>query len=175
MKERMYSIKSKKNVKTDSDPYLAKEGFHGVALCKECHAIYKNKHWIFDEEEFKRLSILPFCEARNKNIASVICPACQKIKDKYAEGVVTLRGDFLKKHKEEILNLIRNEENRAKVFNPLERVIEIEESDDKIVITTTNEKIAQRIGREVYKAYQGDVKYKWSHDNKMVRVEWSRE
>ena len=48
----------------------------------------------------------------------------------------------MKKNKEEILNLIRNEEDRAKAFNPLERIIEIEESDDKIVITTSrsNEK-----------------------------------
>ena len=167
MKGRTYSAMSRKNVRTDTDPYLAKKGLPGVALCQGCTGIYKNKHWSFDGEEFKRL-------CKNKNVSSVICPACQKIKDGYPEGVVTLRGDFLKNHKNEILNLVRNEEERAKSNNSLGRIIDIEDSDDKIVITTTNEKIAQRIGREVRKAYQGELEYKWSHGNKMVRVEWAR-
>ena len=167
MKGKIYSVKSKKNVKTDSDPYLSKESHCGVALCKRCRGIYHNKHWSFDENKYNAF-------LKKRDITFVVCPACQKIKDGYPEGVVTLRGDFLKKHKEEILNLIKNEEDRAKGFNPLERIINIDESDEKIVVTTTNEKIAQRIGREVYKAYQGKIEYKWSHDNRMVRVEWTR-
>jgi len=167
MKTRTYSAMSRKNVRTDTDPYFAKEGLPGVALCSVCTGIYKNKHWSFDEEEFKKLS-------KNKKPSSVVCPACQKIKDGYPSGVVTLRGDFLKNHKGEILNLVRNEEERAKGNNFLERIIDIEDGYDKIVITTTNEKIAQRIGREVHKAYQGELEYKWSHDNKMVRIEWAR-
>ena len=167
MKDRVYSSMSKKNVSTDNDPYLLKKDSHGVAYCKECRGVYKNRYWSFDEEEFKRF-------AKSEEIDSVICPACKKINDNYPEGIVTLRGDFLQQHKDEILNLIKNEENKAKGINSLERIIEIKEDDGKIVITTTNEKIAQRIGRGVYKAYHGEIEYKWSQDNRMLRVEWER-
>jgi hypothetical protein len=56
---------------------------------------------------------------------------------------------FLKAHREEILHLIYNEEERAKGFNPLERIVEMTESDGGMVVTTTNEKLAQHIGRRL--------------------------
>jgi hypothetical protein len=42
-------------------------------------------------------------------------------------------------------------------------------------VTTTTEKLAQRIGREVKKAYGGTLEYTWSHDVKFARVGWERE
>ena len=54
---------------------------------------------------------------------------------------------FLTTHKDEIMRLIHNEEDRAKGFNPLERIVEVNESAEGIIVTTTNEKLAQRIGR----------------------------
>jgi hypothetical protein len=44
-----------------------------------------------------------------------------------------------------------------------------------IVISTTNEKLAQRLGRAIKKAFHGKLAYNWSHDNKLVRVDWMRE
>jgi len=43
-----------------------------------------------------------------------------------------------------------------------------------MVISTTNEKMAQRIGRAIRKAFRGYVTYQWSHDNKLARVDWAR-
>ncbi|MBI3599609.1 MAG: hypothetical protein HY097_03080 [Nitrospinae bacterium] len=43
-----------------------------------------------------------------------------------------------------------------------------------IEIQTTNEKLAQKIGKAVYKAYSGELEYKWSEQTKFVRVNWSR-
>ena len=64
---------------------------------------------------------------------------------------------------------------RAGGFNPLERVMSIIENGyGNIVISTTNEKLAQRLGRAIKKAFHGDVTYQWSHDNKLARVEWVR-
>jgi len=42
-------------------------------------------------------------------------------------------------------------------------------------ITTTTEKLAQRIARMVHKAYAGEVDYKWSEDVKFVRAHWRRD
>jgi hypothetical protein len=51
----------------------------------------------------------------------------------------------------------------------------IREGDGSVEILTTDEKLAQRVGREVRKAYQGTVTYKWSEDANLVRVNWSRD
>lgn len=42
-------------------------------------------------------------------------------------------------------------------------------------ITTTNEKLTQRIGKAIHKAYDGTIEYKFSEDNKLARVNWHRE
>jgi hypothetical protein len=88
--------------------------------------------------------------------------------------VVTLHGGFLRTHRDEILAIVRNEERRARETNPLERIMAIGEADGSVEVLTTDEKLAQRIGREIRKAYQGAVSYRWSEDANLVRVNWSR-
>ena len=105
---------------------------------------------------------------------AVICPACKKIAEGYPEGIVTLRGDYWPQHEEEILNLIRNEERRAMAVNPLERIMDIRHEGDALVVETTNEKLAQRIGHRIDKTHSGHVEYKWSRDNHLLRVYWER-
>ncbi|MBW6504386.1 hypothetical protein K0B90_08935 [bacterium] len=103
-----------------------------------------------------------------------VCPACRKIADGFPSGVVTLHGGFLRTHRDEILAIVRNEERRARETNPLERIMAIREADGSVEVLTTDEKLAQRIGREIRKAYQGTVSFKWSEDANLVRVNWSR-
>ncbi|MBI5681561.1 MAG: ATPase [Deltaproteobacteria bacterium] len=157
---------TKKAIDTCKDPYLPKWGQHDMALCKNCHAIYNNKRWSFDEKLYMK-------KRDHKKTIMVLCPACQKIRDGYAEGFVTLKGDYLKEHKNDILNLIKNEEERAKGLNPLERIIEIKDSGKVIEITTTHEKLAQRIGKKVHKACHGELIIKMTQD-RVTRVVWSR-
>src|SRR3990170_2027693 len=104
-----------------------------------------------------------------------VCPACRAIADGFIAGVVTLRGGFAREHREEIRNLVRNEEKRAMGFNPLARIIRLTEQEDGFEVSTTAEKLAQRIGREVQKACRGTLTYKWSEDSKLLRVNWVRE
>ncbi|MBI5326813.1 MAG: ATPase [Deltaproteobacteria bacterium] len=162
-----YSPKTiKKAIDTYNDPYLPKEGPHDMAVCKKCHAIYHNKRWSIDEALYQR-------EKGNKKALLILCPACQKIRDRYAEGFVILKGDYLKGHKKDILNLIKNEEERATGYNPLERIIEIKDRDNVVEITTTHEKLAQRIGKKMHKACQGDLEIKMTQD-RVTRVVWER-
>jgi hypothetical protein len=89
--------------------------------------------------------------------------------------VITLRGEFLTTHKDQILQLIRNEEARAKEGNPLARIISIKEMESSIEIQTTTERFAERIGKEIKRAFKGKISYHWTHGDKLVRVEWYRE
>jgi hypothetical protein len=89
--------------------------------------------------------------------------------------VVTLHGKFLQTHRDEILSIVRNEERRARETNPLERIMGIRDENESVEILTTDEKLAQRIGREIRKAYHGTVSYRWSEDANLLRVNWSRD
>lgn len=162
-------VRVRRNVHQYGDPYLPNADPGEMAACTSCHAIFRRRHWLFDDMLYRRVTMQP-------NTRLVTCPACRKIRDSYFEGEVTLApSSFLSDHKEEILNLIRNEEERAKGLNPLERIIAISEESGKVVVTTTNEKLAQRIGRELKKAHQGKTDYRWSEDTRCLRVVWARE
>jgi hypothetical protein len=41
-------------------------------------------------------------------------------------------------------------------------------------VQTTTEKLAQRIGQIIQKAFSGDLVYKWSDDNSLARIIWTR-
>jgi NMD protein affecting ribosome stability and mRNA decay len=162
-------VRTRRNVQQYGDPYLPKLNPGEIAVCKDCHAIFQRRHWFFNENLYRTLM-------SKRGARETTCPACQKIRDGYFEGEVTLMpSTFLSEHKEEIMNLIRNEEERAKGMNPLERIIAVKEENGKVVVLTTDEKLSQRIGRELKKAYQGKTVYRWSEDTKCARVTWSRE
>ncbi len=165
-RERSYKQTYKKKAST-ADPYLPR-GASKVSVCSGCRAVYMNKRWYVDEALF-------ISSLSSPDIVKLVCPACLKIRDSFPGGIVTLKGDYVLPHKQDLINLIKNEEARARGFNPLERVMSIKENGHgSLVVSTTNEKLAQRLGRAIKKAFHGEVTYQWSHDNKLARVDWER-
>lgn len=158
---------SRKNVDRTNDPYIPRKGSPEAGVCPDCRAISRKKRWYLDEAEYEAL-VRSGAQRRR-------CPACRKIADGFPSGVVTLRGRFLRGHCDEILTVARNEERRARGVNPLERIMGTRERDDGMEILTTDEKLAQRIGREIRKAFHGTVDYKWSEDASLLRVTWVRD
>jgi NMD protein affecting ribosome stability and mRNA decay len=156
-----------KRIDSSADPYLSSGVMSGVAICQKCHAVFHNKRWSIDEDLYKS-------KKKEMNVKSIQCPACKKVRDKFPGGILKLKGAFLQEHINEIMNLIRNEEQKAMGFNPLERIMDISMTGKGVEITTTNEKLAQRIGKSIKKAYQGKVAYRWSDDTKLLRAEWER-
>lgn len=154
-------------VKTSQDPYLPEEGLKEVSLCETCHAVYRNKRWYLDEEEFLDLK-------ESEDVRWVTCPACRKIAERYPEGIVTLRGAYLWAHEEEIRNILKNEESKAMAKNPLERIIRMDREGDDLIIETTEEKLAEHLGRALHKAHQGDLQVSWSEEHSVCRVTWER-
>jgi rubredoxin len=144
-----------------SDVYLPKRGLPETARCKGCGLIYRNKRW--------QAETTP-----GKIDSEVLCPACQRTEDHNPGGVVTLSGPYLASHKAEILNTIRHQEAKSREKNPIARIMEIKEEVGRITVTTTEDKLAQKLGREVFKSQKGELHYQWSHDQNLVRVEWMR-
>jgi len=165
-RERLLHIR--RNIKTFGDPYLLDLKPDEVAVCRECRSVYAGHRWELESQAARDL-------AKAKRVVDTLCPACRKVRDRMPGGVLTLSGAFLKQHEEQIVNLLNRENRRAMQINPLERIIDIERSDADLVVLTTNEKLAQRLGRAVRKACSGSIEYKWSRDTKLVRVNWRRD
>lgn len=150
-----------------SDVYLPKKGGKEAALCGQCGALYRNKRWSVDDAELKK-------GRKESDLNRVTCPACRRIADKNPAGIVTLSGRYLGEHKDDILNAIRNVETRSRVKNPLGRIMDIVADKGTISVTTTEDKLAQKIGREIFKAHHGELHYRWNHEERFVRVDWVR-
>ena len=148
------------------DPYEPEEG-QEAAVCTQCHALYQGKRWFFDAKLSGRL-------AGTDKVREVVCPTCRKIKDHFPEGILTLSGEFLAQHKEEIVGLLTKEAGRIASRSVADRIIQMVPEDDKLVVETTTEKMAQHLGRAVYKAYKGDLHFRWGEVERFVRVYWSR-
>jgi hypothetical protein len=79
-------------------------------------------------------------------------------------------------HREDIERLIDNETERAGADNPLSRVIKTVRVDvDLLMLSTTDEHLALRLGHALEKAFAGKTRYGFSHENKLVRVRWRRD
>lgn len=153
--------------RTSKDPYIPEEGRKEDTICTDCKAIYRDKRWFLDDELYEKL-------AANGGVNRTTCPACRKIADRYPEGIVTLRGGYLWDHEEEIRNIISNEEEKAMAKNPLERIMSMEHEGDAMIIETTEQKLAEHIGRALNKAHQGELNLSWDKDHAVCRVTWER-
>ena len=145
--------------------YLPQLAPKGVIQCSGCGAFYYRRHWTLDP---------PGKFSTQVHVHPVYCPACNKIKDHYPGGELRLAGIDTAERRE-IARILRNEEDRARAKNPLERIMRMEAADGGWKIETTTEKLAQRLGRAVHQARGGKVEYKWSRNNKFVRVWWEKE
>lgn len=157
----------RKAIDTAKDPYLTAADPKDPSSCRKCGSVYHGKRWVYKDA-------VP-AEMLEKAKPDTLCPACMKIRDNYAEGFLVLEGDFVKEHREEILNLIKNKETLALSINPLERIISLKEKKGVIEISTTTDKLAQRIGQILSKAFHSEAEFKWSSDTKLARVIWKRD
>lgn len=177
-RKKRYTVQSfKKKEETGGDPYAMSRAPKGLLECPDCYAIYYRKRWVFPEMAHQRKT------QKTKGIGtragkavivphSYVCPACRKIRDGYAEGFIFINWPNWVAHKADVLNLIHNEEKRACHVNPLERIMAIRERSGGVDIETTTEHLAQRLGDHLHRAFRGQIRYKWSHKDKLARVEW---
>jgi NMD protein affecting ribosome stability and mRNA decay len=102
------------------------------------------------------------------------CPACRKEEDHYVMGIVHISGDFFKPRRDEIVSMVRNEEKKNLMHNPLDRIMGIVDEESSMTVETTSENFAVHLGRMLYHAYGGNVEYRFSDEQKLARVFWHR-
>jgi len=129
------------------------------AVCPDCRAVFAKGRWHW-----------------NGSIAgapSHRCPACRRIREHLPGGVVRLRGEFLTTHRDEVMACVRRVCDLAYIEHPLERLMEIDEDDAQICITTTNAHLARAIGRALKEAREGRLEIDTLPEG-TLRVTWER-
>ncbi len=139
------------------------------AFCSECQAVWHKGKWSLNPATRREVR-------RWGTPIAVRCPACKSAEEGNPTGILYLAGSFLAQNRAEILSLVRNAAHAAAAKNPLERIIRIKaDPRHPLVVETTSEKLARRLGRAVNRACGGALKIRFSHEDKLVRVYWRRE
>lgn len=146
------------------------EGRDGsMKVCPRCNAVYDGHRWIPEpDEEFMR-------RVKRANPEKQLCPGDLRLEKRQVEGVVKLKGSFMGEHQDEIRNLVNRVARKGRSRNVAARIFEITTDDGELTIETTDEHLAERIGKEVEKAFKGDLDIKWQEKDHFVRVVWKRE
>jgi hypothetical protein len=142
------------------DPYRSKGKLLEPTTCPDCRAVYHKGRWQWLE--------------RPKGAHEMSCPACVRAHCKDPAGRVTIEGPFSTQHRQEILNLAKNLEKRAKAEHPLDRIMRIEEREDALIIETTDIHLPRALGEELRSAYQGELSYHYDEEEYSIAVRWER-
>lgn len=145
------------------NPYYEGKKYKEPTYCPNCDLVYREGRWIEG-------SI-----SSEEDPHEALCPACRRKRDRNPEGLVYLSGNYFQEHKKEILQLVKNDEEKAKQTRPLQRLMWVDEDSNSMELATTNEHLARRIGKSIARAHDGDLDIKSGHNERLVRVYWTRE
>lgn len=142
------------------DSYKNKGKLSEPTLCTECGAVFHGGRWQW----------LP----QPQKAQHTCCPACHRTRDAFPAGYVTITGDFIALHEQEILHLIQHHAEREKAEHPMQRIMNIEKTKFSTLVTTTDIHFARGIGDALHHAYQGELEYHYNPEQNLLRVNWSR-
>jgi len=144
----------------EQDPYAPRGKLPEPAVCKSCGAVHQGGGWQWG--------------AAPKGAEAVLCTACHRIADQLPAGYVHIDGEFAAAHHDEVLQLVRGHEARAKAAHPMQRIMSLNEEGGTTVVSTTDLHLARDIGTMLKAAFQGELELKYSRDESLVRVYWRR-
>ena len=135
-----------------------------IVVCPKCHALYFDKHW----HSWSHASqILPV----GHKVSEELCAACRSTD--YA-GEVTLSGFADPAFKLEVIRTAKNVAARALERDPEAQVIKIEDKGRTVRITTTQNQLAEAIGKEIDRSHKGgELSIRFSNEELPVRVYWN--
>jgi NMD protein affecting ribosome stability and mRNA decay len=141
------------------DAYRIKGKLAEPTACPQCGAVYHQGRWQW----------LKAPEGAHQHS----CPACLRIHDRFPAGFLTLDGGFFATHHDEIMHLVRNVEKRERENHPLKRIMDTEEKDGTMLVTTTEIHLAREIGEAIHHAYQGELEFHYNPEQNLLRVHWT--
>ncbi len=86
-----------------------------------------------------------------------------------------MHGSFLAGHRDEILHIVRRQEEIENAEHPLNRIMKIDDAGERIVVTTTEIHLPRRIGEALKSAFDGELDFNYDEDGYFLRVDWRRD
>ena len=160
MNKSIYGRRDRLVQEREHDVYHSRTKLPDPAVCNKCGAIYLKGRWVWGEAPL------------SANTAT--CPACRRIADRFPAGHIELQGTFFNEHREEILNLVHNIEEKEKANHPMERIMQIEQLPGGARVTTTGIHLARGIGSALSSAYNGETSTQYLDGESTVKVAWTR-
>lgn len=155
-----YGRKDRLVKERDHDVYRSRAKLPDSTLCAECGAVFRNGRWIWGSAP--------------QDAKETSCPACRRTADGFPAGLIELQGEFFAEHHDEILNLVKNVEEKEKANHPLERIMTIEEGSDRTVVSTTGIHVARGIGSALSSAYSGELSLRYLAGETGIQIRWIR-
>ena len=155
-------VRSKRNIFQEyvHDAYKSSAKLPTPTLCPECGAVFSDGRWTW----------LPHAQP----VHTELCPACHRVHDHFPAGYVKVSGEFSAEHRDEVTQLVRNLEKKEKTQHPLQRIMDIVDEPDGMLVTTTDVHLAHGIGEALKHAYKGTLDSHYNPEEKLLRVSWTR-
>jgi hypothetical protein len=143
------------------DPYKRVQKLPEPSFCRQCGAVYHAGRWQWGPHA--------------SDAHEVLCQACHRTNDKYPAGVLTLSGSSVAANSGELQRIARHQEASEKQDHPLNRIIDIEQTADGLVVNTTDIHLPARIGKAIKRAFRGTLDEHFDEAGYFVRVNWRRD
>ena len=143
------------------DPYKRVQKLPEPSYCRQCGAVYHAGRWHWGPQP--------------SGARAVLCQACHRINDKYPAGVLTLTGSSVAANSDELKRVALHLEAAEKQDHPLNRIIDIEQNPNGLVIKTTDIHLPVRIGKAIKRAFRGELDEHFDEAGYFVRVKWHRD
>lgn len=142
------------------DPYKSGLKMPEPTRCPECNAVFEGGRWVWGTAP--------------ADANEALCPACRRIRERVPAGFLSISGDFFKEHREEILNLIHNVEQRQKEQRPMERIMAESAVDGGLELQFTDPHLTRAVTEALHHAYGGDADFKYADEDVLLRAHWHR-
>lgn len=139
------------------------------AFCPGCGAVYVEGRWSHTPADKARAG------GADTPVTVSICAACRRRRTGVPHGYVHVDGEFFPAHQGELEALLHTEVEHAREDNPHQQVLGWEHLEGGgLLITTSTDNLAQRLGRVLEEAYDGQVHYGFSDEYRLAHVWWHR-
>lgn len=132
-------------------------------ICPKCAAIKENKRWYFDPE---------VTEAARREHEERLCPGCEAVANTWYEGMIILRNPAISHMPGQVEALIHNQEDAHRVDDPKNRIVRIDKGQNEWRVYTATPFLARMIAERLESAYGAHAQYRWSRDERLVKILW---
>jgi hypothetical protein len=117
-----------------------------MKVCKKCHDVFNGKKWN---------ALHGLSKEELDTFETTMCTGCKRIRDRIVLGTVHLNGEAIASRTDEVIRMIRREEEIERSHNHCSRILDIKHDGRKMTIQTVNSSLAVHIARQLKKAFKG--------------------